>query len=106
MQHERVTPEQGFSGIVGHAPMMEKLYRMIAKAASSAHPVLIIGESGTGKEMVARSIRDFGPRHNSPFIPFHCGSLVSTHTESELFGHVKGAFPGASQAKDGLMTIA
>jgi two-component system response regulator HydG len=85
---------------------MEKLYRIIAKAAQSSHPVLVLGESGTGKEMVARAIHFSGPYKDKPFIPVDCGSLVPTLIESELFGHVKGAFTGANQSKDGLLEIA
>lgn len=103
---EKVKSKQGFGGLVGRAPEMEKLYRIIAKAANSIHPVLILGESGTGKEMVARSIHYSGPFRDKPFIPVDCGSLVPTLMESELFGYVKGAFTGASQTKDGLMTMA
>src|SRR3984957_371497 len=106
MLREKIKSRLGFGSIVGHAPEMEKLYRMIAKAAVSSHPVLILGESGTGKEMVARSIHFSGPFRDKPFIPVDCGSLVPTLIESELFGYVKGAFTGASQAKDGLMAIA
>src|ERR1700678_3104754 len=98
--------QQGFGGIVGRAPEMEKLYRIIAKAANSVHPVLILGESGTGKEMVARSIHYAGPFRDKPFIPVDCGSLVPTLIETELFGYVKGAFTGATQSKPGLLTIA
>ncbi|HEV2470288.1 MAG TPA: sigma-54 dependent transcriptional regulator [Candidatus Sulfotelmatobacter sp.] len=103
---EKVKSKQGFGGIVGRAPEMEKLYRIIAKAANSIHPVLILGESGTGKEMVARSIHYSGPFRDKPFIPVDCGSLVPTLIESELFGHVKGAFTGATQSKDGLLAMA
>jgi DNA-binding NtrC family response regulator len=103
---EKVKSKQGFGGIVGRSPEMERLYRIIAKAANSVHPVLILGESGTGKEMVARSIHYSGPFRDKPFIPVDCGSLVPTLIESELFGHVKGAFTGANQAKDGLMAMA
>jgi len=103
---EKVKSKQGFGGIVGRAPEMEKLYRIIAKAAQSTHPVLILGESGTGKEMVARSIHYSGPFRDKPFIPVDCGSLVPTLIESELFGYVKGAFTGAVQAKEGLLAIA
>lgn len=106
MLREKVKSKQGFGGIVGRAPEMEKLYRIIAKAANSAHPVLILGESGTGKEMVARSIHYSGPFRDKPFIPVDCGSLVPTLIESELFGYVKGAFTGANQSKDGLMAMA
>ena len=97
---------RGFGSIVGNAPEMERLYRIIAKAANSAHPVLILGESGTGKEMVARSIHYSGPHHDKPFIPVDCGSLVPTLIEAELFGYVKGAFTGAARSKDGLLAIA
>ena len=103
---EKVKSKQGFGGIVGRAPEMEKLYRIIAKAANSTHPVLILGESGTGKEMVARSIHYSGPFRDKPFIPVDCGSLVPTLIESELFGYVKGAFTGANQAKEGLLAMA
>lgn len=106
MLREKVKSKQGFGGIVGRAPEMERLYRIIAKAANSVHPVLILGESGTGKEMVARSIHYSGPFRDKPFIPVDCGSLVPTLIESELFGYVKGAFTGANQSKDGLMAIA
>src|SRR5205085_278205 len=106
MLREKIKSKQGFGSIVGRAPEMEKLYRIIAKAAHSSHPVLILGESGTGKEMVARSIHFSGPYRDKPFIPVDCGSLVPTLIESELFGHVKGAFTGANHSKDGLMAIA
>jgi DNA-binding NtrC family response regulator len=96
----------GFGSIIGCAPEMEKLYRIIGKAAQSSHPVLILGESGTGKELVAKSIHFSGPLQEKPFIPVDCGSLVPTLIESELFGHVKGAFTGAVQSKQGLLSLA
>jgi DNA-binding NtrC family response regulator len=105
MLREKVKSKQGFGNIIGHAPEMEKLYRIIAKAAHSSHPVLILGESGTGKEMVARAIHFSGPFREKPFIPVDCGSLVPTLIESELFGYVKGAFTGAMHAKEGLLSI-
>jgi two-component system response regulator HydG len=82
------------------------LFRIIAKAAFSTHPVLILGESGTGKELVARSIHYSGPLRDKPFIPVDCGSLVPSQIESELFGYVRGAFAGAIRAKHGLMAAA
>jgi two-component system response regulator HydG len=103
---ERVKSKQGFGGIIGRSPEMEKLYRIISKAAHSTHPVLILGESGTGKELVARSIHYTGPYRDAPFIPVDCGSLVPTLIESELFGYVRGAFTGAAHSKDGLLAIA
>jgi DNA-binding NtrC family response regulator len=106
MLREKVKSKHGFGGIIGRAPEMDKLYRIIAKAAQSSHPVLILGESGTGKELVARSIHFSGPFQDKPFIPVDCGSLVPTLIESELFGYVKGAFTGAQQSKEGLLAIA
>jgi two-component system response regulator HydG len=98
--------DRGFRNIVGGTPAMETLYRLIAKAARSTHPVLILGESGTGKEMVAKAIHYDGPCGDKPFVPVDCGSLVPTLVESELFGYAKGAFTGASQSKVGLLAMA
>lgn len=103
---DRLRSKNGFGSIVGRSPEMERIYRIIAKAAQSTHPVLIQGESGTGKEMVARAIHFSGPFRDKPFIPVDCGSLVPTLIESELFGYVRGAFTGAVRAKDGLLAIA
>jgi DNA-binding NtrC family response regulator len=103
---EQIKTKEGFGSIVGRSPEMEKLYRIISKAAHSSHPVLILGESGTGKELVARSIHYSGPHRDQPFVPVDCGSLVPTLIESELFGYVKGAFTGANKAKDGLLAVA
>lgn len=103
---EKIKSKQGFGGIVGRSPEMEKLYRLIAKVSRSAHPVLVQGESGTGKELVARAIHFTGPFRDQPFIPVDCGSLVPTLIESELFGYVRGAFTGAVRSKEGLLSIA
>jgi len=102
----KLRSKDGFANIVGTTPEMEKLYRIISKVAISSHPVLVLGESGTGKELVARAIHSSGPNRDKPFLPVDCGSLVPTLIESELFGHVKGAFTGASRAKQGLLEIA
>src|SRR3954465_14859775 len=102
----KLRSKEGFGAIIGRSPEMEKLYRFISKAANSLHPVLILGESGTGKELVARSIHYNGRYKDRKFIPVDCGAITPTLIESELFGHVKGAFTGASQAKDGLLAIA
>jgi two-component system response regulator HydG len=103
---ERLRTQQGMGGLVGRSPEMEKLYRILSKVAYSTHPVLILGESGTGKELVARSIHFNGPNAAKPFVTVDCGSLVPTLIESELFGHVKGAFTGADRAKEGLLASA
>ncbi|HYN15918.1 MAG TPA: sigma-54 dependent transcriptional regulator [Terriglobales bacterium] len=103
---EKIKSKQGFGGIIGRSPEMEKLYRLIAKVSRSAHPVLVQGESGTGKELVARAIHFTGPFRDQPFIPVDCGSLVPTLIESELFGYVRGAFTGAVRSKEGLLSIA
>src|SRR6202522_1321482 len=103
---ERLRTQQGMGGLVGRSPEMEKLYRILSKVAYSTHPVLILGESGTGKELVARSIHFDVPNAAKPFVPVDCGSLVSTLIESELFGHVKGAFTGADRTKEGLLASA
>ncbi len=103
---EKIKSNQGFGKMIGRAPEMDRLYRMIAKSACSAHPVLVLGESGTGKEMVARAIHYSGRFRDKPFVPVDCGSLVPTLIESELFGYVKGAFTGAMQSKPGLLAIA
>jgi transcriptional regulator with PAS, ATPase and Fis domain len=84
---------------------MQKLYRIIARAANSTHPVLILGESGTGKGTVARSIHYSGPFRDKPFIPIDCGSLVPALIECALFGYVRGAFTGATESQ-GLTAIA
>jgi two-component system response regulator HydG len=103
---ERLRTQTGLGGLIGRSPEMEKVYRILSKVAHSTHPVLILGESGTGKEMVARAIHDNGPNAAKPFIAVDCGSLVPTLIESELFGHVKGAFTGANRSKGGLLSAA
>jgi DNA-binding NtrC family response regulator len=92
--------------LVGISERMKKIYRLIAKVALQRHPVLITGESGTGKELVARAIHTEGPWRDHPFVPVDCGALPPTLIESELFGHVKGAFTGAAQSRQGLLTTA
>ncbi len=88
--------------IVGRSPQMLEVYKTIARVAESRSTVLIAGESGTGKELVARAIHFNSPRSAKPFIAVDCGSLAETLLESELFGHVRGAFTGAGTSKKGL----
>ncbi len=103
---ERMRTPRGMGSLIGTSPGMEKVYRILAKVTFSAHPVLILGESGTGKELVARSIHTGGPNAARPFVAVDCSSLAPTLIESELFGHVKGAFTGASRPRDGLLASA
>lgn len=103
---ERLRLQGGVANIVGQSSEMEKLYRILSKVAQTTHPVLILGESGTGKELVARAIHVNGMYANKPFLPVDCSSIVPTLMESELFGHVKGAFTGATRARDGLLVAA
>jgi len=92
----------GFENIVGDSPQMQKLFDTIRKVADVDTTVLISGESGTGKELVARAIHFNSPRKNRPFVAINCGALPEGILESELFGHVKGAYTGAVSTKPGL----
>lgn len=88
--------------IVGHSRRMQDVYKMIGQIAEKDVSVLIGGESGTGKELVAQAIHFASPRCQKPLVPVNCGGIPETLLESELFGHVKGAFTGADRAKKGL----
>ncbi|MCX5918493.1 MAG: sigma-54 dependent transcriptional regulator [Deltaproteobacteria bacterium] len=88
--------------IVGRSPQMLQVYKTIARVAESRSTVLVTGESGTGKELIARAIHFNSPRAARPFVAVDCSSLAETLLESELFGHVRGAFTGAVAAKKGL----
>jgi len=91
-----------FAGLVGRSEAMNKVYQLITKVSEGNSTVLIIGESGTGKELVARAIHEQGPRGIHPFVPVNCGAIPESLIESELFGHVKGAFTGAVNSRLGL----
>jgi len=93
-----VSPE----GIIGRTAGMLAVYKQIAYAADSIAPVLIQGESGTGKELVARAIHAHGTRASKPFVAVNCGAITETLLESELFGHVRGAFTGAVADRKGV----
>jgi len=97
---------QSFGLMIGASPVMKELYRTIETIAEYDTTVLIYGETGTGKELIARTIHNFGHRKKGPFIPINCSALSSSVLESELFGHVKGAFTGASQDRRGRFEMA
>jgi PAS domain S-box-containing protein len=103
---QRLGESEHFSGIVGRDPKMLALYDIIPELAESAAPVLVQGESGTGKELVAAALHNEGPRVNKLFVPVNCGALPEGLLESELFGHVKGAFTGAIRDKKGRFELA
>ncbi len=90
-------------GMIGDTPVMRTLFNTIEKIAEVSCSAILTGESGTGKELVARALHDFSPRSEKPFVAIDCGALSETLLESELFGHEKGAFTGATQRKYGLM---
>ena len=102
----RYKTEQSFSGIIGRDPKIQDLYETIRDLAGSRVPVQIEGESGTGKELVAAAIHNEGPRTQGRFVPVNCGALPDNLLESELFGHVKGAFTGALHDKKGRFQLA
>jgi DNA-binding NtrC family response regulator len=96
----------GFENIVGRSVALQQVLELVRKAARSDANVLILGESGTGKELIARAVHANSPRAAQPFVPVDCASLPENLLESELFGHEKGSFTGAVNAKQGLMETA
>jgi two-component system response regulator AtoC len=103
---DRLEPPAPAGGIVTASAKMEDVLRLIDRVAPTESTVLVLGESGTGKELVARAIHDRSPRARQAFVPIHCGALPREVLESELFGHEKGAFTGAVNAKPGLIELA
>ncbi|HET7747100.1 MAG TPA: sigma-54 dependent transcriptional regulator [Vicinamibacteria bacterium] len=95
-----------FAEIVGKSPRMQQVFGLISQAAPSRSTILVVGESGTGKELVAKAVHSNSPRADKPFIVVNSGSLPHDLLESNLFGHVKGAFTGAVYSKKGLFELA
>jgi two-component system, NtrC family, response regulator PilR len=92
--------------MVGKSPSMQQIFDMIKRVAPAKTSILVGGESGTGKELVARAIHHLSPRAEAPFVPVNCGAIPDSLIESELFGHVKGAFTGATADREGVFGAA
>ncbi|HZJ33089.1 MAG TPA: sigma-54 dependent transcriptional regulator [Vicinamibacterales bacterium] len=99
--------EQGsFGSMIGSSPSMRKVYQIVEQAAPTSASVLIWGESGTGKELVAKMIHQLSPRAHQPFVPINCAAIPETLLESEIFGHEKGSFTGATDRREGCFELA
>ncbi|MFC1477220.1 sigma-54-dependent transcriptional regulator [candidate division KSB1 bacterium] len=103
---DQLTKKQQYDQLIGISPAMRKIFAIIEKVKNSSTHILIQGESGTGKEQIAKAIHKNSNRKDHPFIPVDCNAINPNVIESELFGHVKGAFTGAFQAKEGLFRSA
>ena len=88
-------------GVIGQSPVMREVYKITRKVVATSATVLLTGETGTGKELIARALHELSPRATGPFIRVNCGALSDSLLESELFGHVKGAFTGAFENRTG-----
>jgi len=96
-----VQDDSPMDGIVGSSPRMSELFQLTRKVANSSATVLLLGETGTGKELIAKAVHELSPRATGPFIRVNCGALSESLLESELFGHVKGAFTSAIENRTG-----
>ncbi|MBN3040332.1 MAG: sigma-54-dependent Fis family transcriptional regulator [Candidatus Omnitrophica bacterium] len=104
--HKQLEQTYTFEDIISQNQQMKKIFELVKKIADTKSTILIQGETGTGKELIARAIHNLSSRCKKPFIPVDCGALTETLLESELFGHIKGAFTGATSDKQGLFEIA
>jgi DNA-binding NtrC family response regulator len=104
--NREMSETHGFESLIGDSREMKQLYQRIMQVAPTDSTILIHGESGTGKELVARAIHAHSPRRSQPFVAIDCTALAESLLESELFGHVKGSFTGATQTKRGLFEVA
>jgi DNA-binding NtrC family response regulator len=102
----QVARQLEFCGMLGRSPAMQDVFSLIQRLAPHAKVVLISGETGTGKELAARAFHQAGPRKTRPFVTINCSAVVDTLFESELFGHVRGAFTGAVESKSGVFEAA
>ncbi|MFH1130200.1 MAG: sigma 54-interacting transcriptional regulator [Pseudomonadota bacterium] len=98
--------QRSFHGLIGSSPAIQEVFERIRSVSTSDYPVLVTGESGTGKELLANAIHNESRRKAGPFVPINCGALPDNILESELFGHVRGAFTGAVRTKKGRFELA
>ncbi len=105
LKHE-MKSKHGFSGLIGNSKKMEELYSLVMSVAPTKTNIFITGQSGTGKELVAKAIHQESPRKDEPFVALNCGAIPENLIESELFGHMKGAFTGAVSNKEGMVEMA
>jgi len=103
---QQLRGKYAFDNIIGHSPAMQQVFSRLEKIVHTDSTILILGDSGTGKELVARAIHFNGTRRNKPFIAINCGAIPAELLESELFGHVRGAFTGAVADKPGKFELA
>ncbi len=106
MALEKLKEEYLFNDIIGQSENMQAVFRLVKKVADCDSTILISGETGTGKGLVARAIHQHSKRKNKPFISINCGAIPENLLESELFGHVRGAFTGATTSKQGKFELA
>src|SRR5437667_11145849 len=99
--HAKEPLDAPLPGVIGDSPAMRAVYRLTRLVAASRASVLLVGETGTGKEVIARNIHRLSPRADGPYVRVNCGALSESLLESELFGHIKGAFTGALDNKTG-----
>ena len=105
-EDQNATAGSPFPGLIGRSPAMQRIFRLVENLEHSEATVLLTGESGTGKEVVARAIHARSPRRGGPFVAVNCGALPGELLESELFGHVRGAFTGAVRDRAGRFELA
>ena len=105
LRHQ-VQAHRRFENIIGTSPALERVFEIVEKVAEADSNILLTGETGTGKELVAKAIHDRSRRREKLFLPINCGSLAEGILESELFGHVRGAFTGAVASRKGLLEVA